>query len=275
MIVFLLLIPLLVIITSVGIYQLNGKKEILKLDLVQFFYAFVVAPLLFIWTKSVLFLILNTEVTVLLSAREIFLFDTIYSTFFLYVFAFIVMHTLTKSINLKVGRDPFHDIFKHSEYFHLWISHLVMFLGGALLFTILGLANSIIPMSFILDQYFLYIFIFSGCLAGLMIFIGIWLSDPKQERASFMRIIKLFYGILLTVHILFYFIFNPSFRIQYSLYWASTTLFATYVVCSFFAYKSGKAKTIFEKISDQLKHSLWDTRVQLFSEAAKKRTQRK
>ncbi len=270
MISFLFLIPLLAIGTSIGIYQLNGKKEVLKLDLVQFFYAFVLAPILFVWTKSVLFFILNSEVTISLTDGEIFLFDTMYSTLFIYVFAFIVMHSLTKSINLKVGRDPFHDIFKHSEYFHLWISHVVAFLGIAVLVSILGLVNSIFPLELALSHYFVYGFSVSGFLSGLGIFLGIWLSDPKQERADFMRLMKIMYGVFLILHIIFYFVFSPGFDTSHAIYWSSSSLFAAFVICSFFAYKSETAQTVFEKISNKLKHNSWDTRVQLFNGNSKK-----
>lgn len=270
MIVFLLLIPLFVVGSAIGMYQLNGKKEILRFDIVQFFYAFILAPLLFLWSKSILFLILSTEVAMQLTQEQIFLYDTLYSVLALYLFAFIVMHSLTKSFNLKVGSDPFHDIFQHSEYFHLWLSHLAIFIGSALLFSILGLVNSVFPIDVALEQHLLYVFIFSGVIAGLVIFVGILLSNPKQKQVSFTKLLKIVYGGIFTAHVLVYFLFYPELSIQFMLYWTSTALFATFVLCSLFSYKSEKAQTLFEQIADKFKHNRWDTRVQLFNRKIKK-----
>lgn len=266
MILILFVIPVLAVIASIVVYRLNGKKEFLKLDLVQFFYAFILAPILFVWAKSLLYLLLRTDLDIRLTASELFLFDTIFSTLFLYVFAFIVMHSLTKSINLKVGIDPLHDIFSHSEYFHLWLTHLVIYLGGASLITFLALANLVIPFQILLSDFWFHMINVGGFISGLFVFLGLWLSDPKQSGAHFMRLMKLSFGLFFLIHVVMYFLIEPKFDIQYGLYWGSSSMFAAIVLCSFFAYKSERAQTVFDRISDFFKHQKWDMRVELFKD---------
>ncbi|EKD43989.1 MAG: hypothetical protein ACD_72C00045G0003, partial [uncultured bacterium] len=53
--ILLIIIPLLSLLASLGLYRYNGKKEILRFDLVQFFYAFILMPMIYIWFKSFLF----------------------------------------------------------------------------------------------------------------------------------------------------------------------------------------------------------------------------
>lgn len=258
-----MVIPLLAVASSIGLYRLNGKKEILRLDLVQFFYAFIVSPVLFIWFKSLIYMLVRTELDIRLSQGEVFLIDTFFSTAFLYVFAFIVMHSLTKSINLKVGHDPLHDIFKHSEYFHLWLTHLVMYVGGLTLLASVGLVNALIPLGIEVGRWLFYALVASGIPVGLLVFIGVWLSDPKQDRGNFMRLMKLVFGILFLIHVVVYFILDFNFSYPAILFWWTSSLFATTVICSLFVYKSVKAKTLFERFSDWFKHQKWATRVQV------------
>lgn len=263
MLIILLVIPVLAIAISIGLYRLNGKKEILKLDLVQFFYAFIMSPVLFVWIKSLIYLLVRTELDIRLSQGEIFLIDTAFSTAFLYLFAFIVMHSLTKSINLKVGHDPLHDIFKHSEYFHLWLTHLVMYFGGLGLMTAIGIFNAWVPLQFEINRWAFYVLVASGVPSGLLIFLSAWLSDPKQDRANFMRLMKLMFGVFFLIHVIVYFVLDFGFNSQTGIFWWTSSVFTTTVICSFFAYRSTKAKSLFENLSEWFKHHKWSTRVQV------------
>lgn len=264
MLTVLLLIPVLAIAISLWVYRLNGKREILKLDLVQFFYAFVISPVLFIWAKSLLYLLLRTELNLSLSQGQLFLIDTAFSTAFLYLFAFIVMHSLTKSFNLKVGRDPLHDLFRHSEYFHLWLTHLVMYLGGLGLLSVFAAINALVPLEIEMSRFYFHLLNISGIPTGLFVFLGVWLSDPKQNRANFMRLMKLAFGIFFLFMVLIYYSIDPAFAPEHGFYWWMSVVFATTVTCSFFAYRSRRAKSWFENLSDWFKHHKWHTRVQLF-----------
>jgi hypothetical protein len=266
MIALLFLVPILAIVISIFVYQLNGKKEIIKLDLVQFFYAFLLAPVIFIWIKTVLYVLLRSELNFVFSSGQLFLIDTLFSLFFLYVFAFIVMHSLTKSINLKVGQDPLHDIFKHSEYFHLWISHIVIYVGTGFLFSCIAIANAFFPMQVVVPRFWFYALIAVGFVTGLFSFLGIWLSDPKQHAAHFLVLMKLCFGSLLVLHIFAFYLLRVPFSSAYGLYWVITVGYLSLIMCFFFAHKSKRALTFIERVSDWFKHEKWDKRVQLFVE---------
>jgi hypothetical protein len=266
MITLLFIVPILAIATSLFVYQLNGKKEIIKLDLVQFFYAFLLAPILFIWIKSVLYVLLRSELDLGLSPGQLFLVDTSFSLFFLYVFAFVVMHSLTKSINLKVGQDPLHDIFQHSEYFHLWISHIVIYVGSGVLFSCISIANAFFPLVLNVPMLWFYTVLVVGFITGLLSFMGIWLSDPKQHAAHFLVLMKLCFGSLLVLHIFVFFLLGVEFSPEYGLYWTVTVGYLSLIMCFFFAHKSQRALTFIERVSAVLKHQKWDKRVQLFME---------
>ena len=48
-------------LSALALYRKNGRREILKFDVVQFWYAFVLVPVLFVWFKSFLFFTLRDE----------------------------------------------------------------------------------------------------------------------------------------------------------------------------------------------------------------------
>lgn len=266
MMLLLYLIPVFSIISAIVVYRLNGRREFLKLDLVQFFYAFILSPVLFVWLKTFLFFLLRVEANISLSTGQLFLIDTIFSIFFLYVFAFIVIHSLTKSFNLKRTVDPLHDLFEHSEFFHLWLTHLIMYLGGMILLTILATINIWFPLEILLGENSFYLLFISGFISGFLMFMIVWLSDPKQEKANFMRVMKLSFGFFFLIHVVLYFVFNPPFSPALGLYWWSLNAFTALVICSLFAYKSERALGFFERFSDYFKHSTWGNNIQLFGE---------
>lgn len=264
MIAILLLVPVLATITALLMYQFNGKKEIIKLDIVQFLYSFVLAPILFVWSKTLLYVLLRSEPGLELTSPQLFVIDTLFSLLFIFIFAFIVMHSVTKSINLKVFHDPLHDIFKHSEYFHLWISHLVIFIGTGFIFTVLSVVNIFFPLDLSFDRSVLFLLVTVGSFFGLIGFLSIWLSDPKQHSAHFLRLIKLSAGLFFLIHSSAYFLLDVTFTAKYSLFWFNSSAFAALVISLFFVNRSERALTVTEKIAHWFKHRGWDTRVQLF-----------
>lgn len=261
-----MLVPLFAAASAIVIYRLNGKKEVLKLDLVQFFYAFVLAPLLFVWVKTILYVLLKTEVEVTLNTSQMFVFDTAFSVIYLYTFAFVVMHSLTKSFNLRKGKDPLYDIFQHSEYFHLWLTHLVIYLGVLIIFGLMSFINIFVPFELGISKLMFRVITVSGFLSGLMLFAGMWLSDPKQGAANFMRIIKLVAGLFFVGSALSYFIFDVPFSPQYVFYWSNSFSLLAFVLVSFFAYKSERAQTLIERAVSWFKHHGWDFRIELFEQ---------
>lgn len=243
----LLLIPIFAVVSSILIYKHNGKREFLKFDLVQFIYAFVISPVLFVWMKTFIFYLLKSDLELSLSFNQIYLIETGFSVLFLYIFAFVVIHSVTASFNRKKLVDPLWDVFHHSEYFHLWLTHLVMYVGGMILSTILAIINLISPLMFFANRFGFYVILFIGMMLGVLAFFGVWLSDPKQE-ANFMRIMKLAFALFFLIHILIYFIFDPNFSTQYSAYWLSLMLFSSATGCSLFFHKSQKALKWYEKL---------------------------
>ena len=126
----LLLVPLLTGIFGMLIYRFqDGKKQLFKLDLVQFIYLFVMSPALFVWLKTFLFYLLRNELDLSLTINDVFVIDTVYSIGGFYLFGAISMHTLTKTFWLRRHHDPEFDIYHLSEYFHLWWTHLAMTTG--------------------------------------------------------------------------------------------------------------------------------------------------
>ncbi|HEX7017736.1 MAG TPA: hypothetical protein VF209_02415 [Patescibacteria group bacterium] len=266
MIHLLYLIPLFSLGSIIILYQLNGKRDFLWFDLVQFFYGFIVAPLVFVWAKSFLFHLMSQEVNVGLSTTELFIIDTIFSTFCLYVYAFVVIHALTKSFSLKTLKDPLFDIFYHSEVLHLWWTHLITFGGGMAVMTTLAITNLFFASNIYLDKASFYTFVTSGILVGSFALLGVWLSDPKQEGANFMRIMKLFFGFFFIIHVVGYFLLNPAFNSQHLVYWWSLFVFATLVTISLFTYRSRRARSTMERLVDRFKHSGWGFNIELFEE---------
>jgi hypothetical protein len=264
MIVLLFLIPILVIISGLLVYPHNGKREFLKMDLVQFFYAFVVAPLLFVWLKSFMYVFLKNELGDSLSQTQVFIIDTAFSLMSLYVFAFVVIHSLTATFNRRLVRDPLYDIFAHSEFFHLWLSHIVMFIGLLSCLTILAFVNVFLPLDFTINKIWFYTLCGSGILAGTFAFLMVWLSDPKQEGARFMRIMKLVFGLFFMMYCVVYFIFTPSFDASKGMFWWSFSSVATLAAWSLFTYRSARAYTLFDRISNRFKHLTWGSNIQLF-----------
>lgn len=242
----LFLIPLLTAVSAAILYRQNGKKEILKFDLVQFLYAFVFFPLLFIWIKTFIFLLFKNELFVHFSSGQLFMVDTILSTFFLYIYAFIVIHSLTKSFELKRKFDPFYDLFQHSEYFHLWLSHLVIYGGILMLLAIISLLNISVPAHFAASRLMFGAILFSALVVGFSFFCSVFFYESPNP--SFMKIMKLLFGCFFLIDVLGYFLFQPSFSMDYIFYWYTFTIFLTLIVCSFSSQRSQKAKRLLHRL---------------------------
>lgn len=256
MILFLLfLIPVLAILVGLLSYKHNGKRELIRLDLVQFIYAFVIYPLMFVWLKSFLYYLLSKELEIRLSVTEMFVIDTFFTVIMLFVFAFLIIHALTKSFNLKYYRDPLYDIFEHSEYYHVWLSHLGMYFGMMLLFVLLAILNIFFPFEIAPNREFFFFILFSGLGVGLLGFLGLWLSD--SEETQFMRLIKLGIAAFFTVLVVAYFALDPKFNLLYGWYWFTAMGFFSMVICSFLFEKSQKAKSL----ADRFKHYKWNYRL--------------
>ncbi len=257
MLLLLYIIPILAVISSVVLYQHSGKREFLKFDLVHFFYGFVIAPLVFVWLKTFLFVLLKGEFGGNFSPSQLFVFDTAFSVFCLYLFGFVIIHSLTASFNRKMVRDPLYDLFAHSEFFHLLLSHLVIYGGVLVVLTLLAIVNVFFPLQIAISKTEFYMLGGTAMVTGLFAFISAWQFDPKQGGMNFMRLMKLLFGVCFIIHTGVYFTIQPAFNASAGLFWWSFTFFTTLVICSLFAYKSERAQNLFERWSSRFRFKNW------------------
>ena|SRR3989344_6001029 len=255
MIWLLLVVPVGAYVAVLFLYRHTGKKELLRFDLVQFAYAFVVLPIFFIWLKSFVYFLFRSELGVKLSTGQLFTLDTVFSTLFLYIYAFVVIHSVTKTFNLKHYRDPLYDLFAHSEYYHVWLSHVVILVGAMAGVSLLSLVNLLVPFSVVASKVVMVAVVGAGLVTGALVFVGVWLTDPDQ--AQYMRLMKLSFGVFFMVHALMYFVFDPKFRAEYFMFWFLLMVFAGATVFSVMFERSKKALSWTEK----LKHLLWEKKL--------------
>lgn len=246
----LLLVPTLAVISALYLYQHTGKKEILKFDLVQFAYAFVIAPIIYVWLKSFLFTLLVRELNLHLSVTDIFIADTVYTILFLYFFAFIIIHSLTKSFSLKRSRDPFYDIFQMSEFFHMITSHVVFYVGGAILFTLLSTINIFFPVTSATNNMLFYTSLFLGLVFGFIVYVGLLLTDDdfEEKYPRFEMFIELLFGALFILDVGLYFYFRPEFDLGRVMYWVSLMAFAGFIVSSLLIERSQKLVAVLKRL---------------------------
>lgn len=241
----LVLLPILTAVAAFLIYKQVGKREFLKLDLVQFVYAFILSPLVFIWMKSFILFFAKNEVDFTLSQNDLFVVDTAFSVLFLFFYAFVVIHSLTKSFEVKKYRDPLYDIVTHVESFHLWISHSFLYFFGLLLIALISIMNVFVPVLVELSKVSFYIIITLGIFSGLLTFSAIWLSNFTEYK--FLKLMKLIFAIFFASHILLYFVMSPGFHPHYFVYWFVFALFGSTVFASFFIEKSTRSQRFIER----------------------------
>ena len=233
---FLIIIPLLTMISALFMYRFTGRREIMKFDLVQFVYAFVISPVMFVWLKFFLFFLLKNELNLKLSINNLFVFDTILTLIFLYMYAFVVIHTLTKTFDLYRDRDPLYDVFEHTEFFHMWVSHFAIYLGAMSVLSFIGIVNLFVPAAVEAPKQVLYILMGAGGLTGIGGIISIWLYESPDPK--FHKLMKLSFGLAFLVHALLYFLLDPRFSIEYSGYWYVFSIFFVATFLSLFAEKT-------------------------------------
>lgn len=231
--ILLVLIPLLAVVVATILYHHNGKRQLLNLDIVQFIYAFVMVPVLFIWLKSFLYFIVRSELGITLSFNEFFVIDTAFSLVFIYISFFVVLHAVGKSFDLQREKDPLVDLFELSEYFHHTLSHTVIFVGSLALTTMLSIVNILSPITAFTSQNPFWIGLFFGAAAGIIFHIGVLQYDTASRQ--FLRLMKLVYAIMFLIHVSIYFIVDPPFIAAYGFYWTMFAASATLVVMGIFA----------------------------------------
>ncbi len=243
--IFLALIPIYVIALSFLLYRHNGKRELLKLDLVQFLFCFVFTPLVYVWLKTFFFFNIKNIPDLKLGLNGLFILDTAFTVLFLYIFAFVVIHTLTKSFHLKRIKDPLHDIFADSEYFHLGFSHVGVFSLGIISVLLISLSNIILPFPYAQDRY-LYLGIGSGVIIGLISYVGIWThANGRKKFSKFINFLILINSLLL---ISLYFVYRPGFAPEFLIFWCGFFLLLVMSLLTQVLPRSLKARNLVLKL---------------------------
>ena len=244
-----ILFPFILLISGLSIFRFSGKKDLMKMDVVQFFYAFVLAPTIFIWLKTIVFINLRKTFGVFLDVEDAFVVDTILTIFALYINSFVVIHSLTKSFHLKKLKDPEFDLHSHSEYFHLWLSHFVIYSGGLLLMLFLAGLNVRYPIYTVESMRGLTMGILSGVVLGF-IYIASLKNYVVPDQKKFDKVIKvqlIAYGALL---LFAYFTGQLEMSPQYLMYWCSFMFFISAGIFSLFARKSFKQTKLKQTVTN-------------------------
>lgn len=223
-----------------------GKKEFLQLDIVQFVYAFILGPIVFVWMKSMLYFLSRNELGSALSPSQLFFIDTAFSVIYLYMFAFLAIHSLTKTFEVNLQKDPLFDILAHSEKFHLWISHTSIYVLSGLIFMLLGLTNLFLPLAIELSRTAFFLILLLALFLGFLAYATIWLSNFTASK--FLRLVQIIFGIYLIIQIFGYFIFSPGFSGEYIVYWFIVMVFASMVFSFRVISRSQKSRTWINKL---------------------------
>ncbi len=238
----LLLLPILSSISVVLLIPRAGRREILKFDFVQFFFAFILVPLGFAWLKTFLYFLVKNEINPTVSPGEMIALDTAFSLIFLYFYAFVVIHSLTKSFELKRQRDPLYDLFSHSESFHIWISHTAIYLSLVILLVMFSLTNIFIPITLVLTKLIFYAVLAMGYIIGLAFFASVWFFAVSTQE-KYMRPMRLLFGIGFAIHILAYYFADPRFSASYLVYWLIFCFFGALMAGSLVVWKSERTRS--------------------------------
>lgn len=243
------LVPVFAVVSGLYLYRHTGKRELLKFDLVQFIYAFILAPISYLWMKSFLFVFLVRELNLTLTITDIFIADAAYTVIFLYFYAFLVIHSLTKSFELKRSSDPLHDIFKHSEFFHLLTSHVVLYVGAAVLLFIPAVINVFFQFNIAYNQAFFYLVLVAGAFTGLTVHVWIINTDDEFDvlYPRFEKFIEFVYASFFILLLVVYFLFRPDYSMEYFMYWFMFMFFGGFVVASLTLERSERLVRVLKK----------------------------
>ncbi len=221
--IFLALLPIGILALGFFIFRFNGRKELLRMDLIQFIYAFVLAPMMLIWLKTIVFYSLDADIGVY-GQEDKFVIDTVLTTILFLIYAFLVIHSLTKSFQIRKAKDPLFDIFEHAEYFHFWLSHIVVYSGGLLVMLILGGLNIFSPLLLLSSKTNLYFGIILGVIFSILYYTALRLYKTKEQK-KFDKVMKLQLYAYTFLMLGAYIMFRPKFTPQYSVFWCTSFFF--------------------------------------------------
>ncbi len=236
---------------SFYLYPKSGKNEFLKMDSVQFIFAFIVAPLTYIWLKSFLFYIIQQEYKINLTITQVFFIDTIFSLVAIYVISFNVIHSLTKSFNLKRKKDPLYDLFEDSEFMHGFLSHSAIYIGLFVLITFLSIVNLFYPLSGYDSKIELIPIIIGSSILAYHVFESV--KNTDIGTTSYFKFNKIMYAAFFILFIGLYYHFKPRLNLSYFFYWIGFSSFFSLVILSFVIEKKEKPKNLITKSINKVK----------------------
>lgn len=260
------LVLIVVLAGAVFSYPFHGKAEVIKFDFLQFVYVFVITPIVFVFLKSFLRQMLVTDLHQLIGERGAFMLDTLFSVYFMFLFAFIVIHGLTKSAHLKKMQDPKADLYLYIEYFHLWLSHLVGYVMGMTTVFLFGVLNLLFPLEIDLPRQVMFFVPGTGLVGGIAFYVSLLFADPRQVEVNFFRQMKIIGGVFFLVMVSLYAVAVPRFSGEYLLFWWSLFAFIGLVITSGFVYKSRRVNTWFGSLLRKVSGPRQKKNIQLFAE---------
>ncbi len=248
--ILLLILPVFIFMSALYLYRFSGRREFLHFDLVQFLYAFVIYPIGFLWLRNFLYFLLKEELGVSIRVADWIVLDSICSVFFLYFYAFGIIHSLTKSFQLKLNRDPLFDLFEQSQYFHEFLSHVGMYVGLFIVISLLSVLNSFIPIDTVSSKQTFYAVLGTGFLVGVLLHAGLFsLTDKGVQYTRYRRIMKLLYGCTFLLHLCIYTFVRPRFSLDYGFFWFCLTALSSLMFTSFVFQPMKRFQKILELLS--------------------------
>lgn len=245
MIISLLLLPFFLLLASMYLYRYTGKKTILHFDVVQFIYAFVIYPVVYIWLQNFIFVLLREEIGISLTIPQWIAINSVFSVTFMFFYAFGIIHSLTKTFALEMERDPLFDLFAHSEYFHEVASHIGIYVIAGVVFSLLALLNVFFSLPIELGKQLFFAVLLVAAASGFFIYIGLFtLTDI--ESAMYRRVMKLTTGSIFTFLALLYIFFRPPFSSPHLFYWFTFVCMAMTVLSILFMNPSRRMVRFFE-----------------------------
>ena len=254
------LLPFLGVLAGMIIYRFQGRRDVLKLDVVQFYYVFILGPTIFVWLKTAIYIFLQTAQ---LSNRAMFATDTFFSVIFLFFYAFMVMHGLTKTFWLK-NHDPLYDLFLASEYIHLWLSHLVMYVMALIIIIAISLMNLWFPLNWFLNQQVFLLLLLLSFVFGILLYVFMITADPKQgDDFRLIRVFKLGLGIAFSAHATLFVINTPEFNSQYIIFWSIFAMIISSTTLGFISYRSERVSGRLDQFLRRFLHNNWGNNILL------------
>lgn len=220
---------LLIMLLALYLYRFSGRRQFLRLDLIQFIYAFVVYPLAFLWMQELLLLFYRSVPEIGPVDQRII--SSSVNLIFLYLYAFGIMHSLTKTLSLRVYRDPLFDVFSQTEYVHEFLSHVGMYTGIFALGSVLSVINIVFPFDIVSTRQAMAMTISAGTILGIALYIVLFITTDKGiGYTAYKKIIRAVAGLSFTAHVILFVLFRPALTMHHGVFWLVASILTAFVL---------------------------------------------